>query len=93
MSTSLGDYQGSGWHHIMVTGSKGNEIVLYIDGKRMDNTGTISTMESSGTRMQIGGNGYGKFAWADPMKIDNVRIHSVMLSNSDVETIFNAEKQ
>lgn len=93
MSTSLGDYQGSSWHHIMVTGSKDKQVVLYIDGRRMDATG-ISTMEAGGTRMQIGGNAYGYFnAWADPMKIDNVRIHSMMLTDSDVATIYNAEKQ
>ena len=93
MSTSLSDYQSSGWHHIMVTGSKDKQVVLYIDGRRMD-AKPIGSMEAGGTRMQIGGNAYGKFnAWADPMKIDNVRIHSMMLTDSDVATIYNAEKQ
>jgi hypothetical protein len=92
MITSMDNYMASGWHHFAVTGVNNGQLVLYIDGQRMDAT-SISAMESVGTRIQIGGNAYGKFnAWADKMKIDNVRIHSVALTEKEVRAIFEMER-
>lgn len=92
MITSMDNYMALGWHHFAVTGRKDGQLVFYIDGQRMDAT-PLSTMESGGTRMQIGGNAYGNFnAWADKMKIDNVRIHSVALTDAEVKAIFEMER-
>ena len=33
------------------------------------------------------------WAWADPMKIDNVRIHSVALTEAEVRAIYDEERQ
>ena len=93
LSTSLTNYQSSGWHHLVVTALDHQEVVLYIDGTKMDNK-SISDVRCSGTKMQIGGNADGRLdAWADPMKIDNLRIHSVALSPAEVKAIYDQEKK
>ena len=93
MSYSLGSIQSSGWHMITYTASSADsQIVLYIDGNRVDNK-AIGDAESKGNKMQIGGNGDGYFdAWADPMIIDNVRIHSITLTDNEVKQIYDAER-
>lgn len=92
--TSLASYQSSGWHHIVVTANNGESLVLYVDGIRIDSE-DVGEVLAGGNKMQIGGNGDGKvngWSWADPMKIDNVRIHSVALSDNEVMQIYNSEK-
>ena len=93
MSYSLESIQSSGWHMITYTASSADsQIVLYIDGNRVDNK-AIGNVESRGNKTQIGGNGDGYFdAWADPMILDNVRIHSITLTDNEVKQIYNAEK-
>ncbi len=93
MSYSLESIQSSGWHMITYTASYSDrQVVLYVDGNRVDNK-AISDVESRGNKMQIGGNGDGYFdAWADPMIVDNVRIHSITLTDNEVKQIYNAEK-
>lgn len=95
LRTELTNYQSSGWHHIFVTMCDKKEIVLYIDGIRI-NSESVGNVEGGGIKMQIGGNGDGKvngWAWADPMKIDNVRIHSVALTEAEVRAIYDEERQ
>ena len=87
---SLQSIQSSGWHMVCLTFNRTSEqILLYIDGKRADSM-TRTYIQSTGNRMQIGGS-LGK-TWADPMIVDNVRIHSVTLSEEEVQQIYNSEK-
>ena len=60
------------------------KILVYLDGKKIDSIGTGWTL-SQGESMQIGG--------TDPMKVDNVRIHSVALSDKEVAEIYTAESK
>lgn len=94
-NTSLSNYQSEKWTMITVvtttegTSSKGTNK-LYINGKRI-NTGTSYTNNNTGAvSMSIGGN-YGN-KYSDPMKIDNVRVYSVSLTDDEVLSIFNSEK-
>ena len=93
MTYSLQSYQASGWHMITYTASSvDKQIVLYVDGVRVDNK-AVNNVISKGNKMIIGGNGDGYFeAWCDPMMIDNLRIHSVTLTDDEVKQIYNAEK-
>ena len=89
MNFVLSAYQSSGWHMMTVTASYTDGlIILYIDGVRVDaQSGDI--IIGSGTKMFIGGNCENYFkSWADPMLIDNVRIHSVALSDAEVKQIY-----
>ncbi len=92
LNTSLTSYQSSGWHFIVVTAQQDKEVTLYIDGNKMDSK-AVDNVECDGAKMQIGGNADGYLdAWADPMIVDNVRIHSVALDANSVKTIYDAEK-
>ena len=89
-SFSLQPYQSSGWHMLTVSFNESNEqILVYIDGQRVDAL-SASYIGSEGNSMRIGGSIEG--TWADPMIVDNVRIHSVTLSDEEIKTIHNAEK-
>ena len=80
---SIQPYQSSDWHMITVVwDGSAEKIIVYIDGKRVDSIGSGWTY-SQGESMQIGG--------TDPMKADNVRIHSVALSDKEVAEIYAAE--
>lgn len=87
-SISLQPYQASGWHMISVAFNN-NQILLFMDGQRVDAI-SGSYIESKGNSMRIGGSIEGN--WADPMIVDNVRIHSVALDDSEIKTIFDSEK-
>jgi len=89
-SYDISNYQSSGWHMITVTSNDSdNQHVLYVDGKRVDTY--ANDAESIGNKMTIGGPI--DETWTDPMIVDNVRIHSVSLSDAEVLQIYNAEKQ
>lgn len=90
MKTSLLDYQSSGWHHIVITAKQNDVIVLYVDGNRIDSE-SVGSIVSTGNKMQIGGK-VDYSAWADPIKVDNLRLHTVALSDSEVLQIYNSEK-
>lgn len=82
---SMQTYQSSGWHMLTVTFDGTSEIiVVYIDGKKVDSIGT-GYIKSEGESMQIGG--------TDPMKSDNIRIHSVVLEEKEVAEIYAAESK
>ena len=60
---------------------------LYIDGRKAD-AGTSYTYDNSGAKsMAIGSSD------TDPMKIDNIRLYSVALTDNEVMEIYNAERQ
>lgn len=93
--TNLSSYQSGIWTMITVVttteGSNSQGISkLYVNGKRID-TGTSSTNNNSGAiSMSIGGNFDNHKS--DPMRIDNVRLYSVSLSDEEVLSIYNSEK-
>ena len=90
LSCSLEAYQSSGWHMITYAASNSDEqVYFYIDGKRIDNN-RCGRVGSTGSKMVIGGDINN--VWADPMIVDNIRIHSVTLSDNEIKQIFDAEK-
>ena len=95
-STSLSQYQASGWVMLtIVTDASAQTTVIYLNGKRFDSAKLKSNTNSSGTSMTIGGSYYyfgDQNNWADPMKVDNVRIYSVALSDEQVSQIYTSEK-
>ena len=87
---SIQPYQSSGWHMIsMAFNRSNNQILVFLDGQRVDAI-SASYIESTGNSMRIGGSVDSN--WADPMIIDNVRIHSVALDDSEIKTIYDSEK-
>lgn len=91
-STSLAGVQSDVWTMItVVTSTQGDEskgeVKMYINGQRV-NTGTSYTNNNSGAiSMAIGGSN------SDPMKIDNVRLYSVALTDTEIMEIYNAERK
>jgi len=82
---SIQQYQSSNWDMLtIVWDGSAEKILVYLDGKKIDSIGTGWTL-SQGESMQIGG--------TDPMKVDNVRIHSVALSDKEVAEIYTAESK
>ena len=89
-SFSLSPYQSSGWHMLTITFNRtNNQILVYMNGQRVDAI-TATYIESQGESMTLGGSISN--SWADPMIIDDVRIHSVTLSDEEVKTIYDSEK-
>ncbi len=87
---SLQAYQASGWHMVSIVFNNTNhQILVFMDGLRVDAL-SASGIASEGNSMRIGGSLDGN--WADPMIIDNVRIHSVSLDDSEIKTIYDSEK-
>ena len=87
---SFQKYQSSDWHMLTFVYDSSNEdaseatIRVIIDGKKVD-TLKAYYVSTEGESMQIGG--------TDPMKADNVRIHSVALSDAEVAEIYAAESK
>lgn len=80
---SIRNYQSSGWHMLTVVYDRPSEkIGIYVEGRLIDTIGD-GWIWSNGESMQIGG--------TDPMKVDNVRIHSVALSDKEIAEIYAAE--
>ena len=94
-STNFSSYQSDRWTMItVVVTTEGNNnqgtCKLFVNGKRMD-TGTTYTYDNSGAiSMSIGGN-FNRYI-SDPMKIDNLRLYSVSLTDDEVSSIYNIEK-
>lgn len=93
-STDLSKYQSEKWTMLtIVTNTEGNKsrgtCKLYINGQLIE-SGTPYTNNNDGAMsMSIGG--YAE-AWADPMKIDNIRLYDVALTQEEVISIYNAER-
>lgn len=83
--------QSSGWH-MMTLIQQDRVIEIYVDGIIVESKSKDS--EIGGNQMQIGGRGEnGGNAWADPFKVDNVRIYGVSLSEDEVSQLYNYEKK
>ena len=54
----------------------------------------MSRSSVSGNKMQIGDrNDREGIAWADPFKVDNVRVYGVALTEEEVGQLYNYEKK
>lgn len=90
-STSLSSYQSDKWTLVtIVTNTEGNSSSgtskLYINGKRVNVVSSDTNNNSGAKSMSIGN------VSADPLKVDNVRLYSVSLTDDEVMSIFNFEK-
>jgi hypothetical protein len=79
----------SKWHHLVVTANNDN-MILYMDGARVDAI-SHSYTTSSASKMTIGGL-YEDTASYMTMKIDNVRFYQRVLSDEEVKEIYDDEK-
>ena len=59
---------------------------LYINGKRVNVTSSDTNNNSGAKSMSIGA------ASSDPLKVDNVRLYSVSLTDDEVMSIYNFER-
>ena len=84
--------QSTGWHMLTLV-QTGEGYDLYVDGALVDNSNDRGSVE--GNKMQIGGrNDRGEaIAWADPFKVDNVRVYGVALTEEEVGQLYNYEKK
>ena len=83
--------QSSGWHMI-TTVQYENVLELYIDGKLSDSV-ERNWVTVRGNKMQIGGRCFDSMPWADPFKVDNVRVYGVSLTEEEVAQLYNYEKK
>ena len=84
--------QSGVWHHIVVTCSN-TQQKLYVDGVLSDSMSQMWLDAGDNCpKVEIGGDGDGKFPVFFSGKLDNVRIYSRELSVQDVKDIYNAEK-
>ncbi len=93
-SADMSNYQTGKWVMLtIVCEPSGNTILstLYINGRRVDSGTSEKTNASGGTAMTIGGS-YGNSIWAAPMKIDNVRLYNVNLTDDEVAALYEYEK-
>lgn len=89
LGISASSYQSSGWH--MLTATYGNKkISLYIDGALVSSITHYNNTEGYGNLMTIGG--HANDWWNSSMKVDNVRIYDVVLSATEVASIYAYEK-
>lgn len=94
-ASDLAPYQSEKWTMItMVTNTEGkaNEgtCKMYINGQLIESVKSYTNSNSGAKCMSIGGYAWG---WADPMKIDNVRLYDVALTDEEISSIYNAERQ
>ena len=83
--------QSTGWHMITIVHQE-RLVELYIDGNLTDSATDERTI--GGNKMQIGGRGeWEQIPWADPFKVDNVRVYGVALTEEEVAQLYNYEKQ
>lgn len=96
-------YQSEQWVMVsVVSEGSGNDqkVTLFINGRKVD-TGLDGYNNETGNSMTIGGkvNSYYQpnsdynNSWTAPFKIDNLRLHSVALTDDQIMEIYNAEKK
>ena len=87
-SAPCASLQSGTWHHIVVTCNK-NTQKLYIDGVLTDSMS--KTWQDIGdyiTKVQIGGNGDGKFPVSFTGKVDNVSIYLTFLLDNQIKYLY-----
>lgn len=82
-------YQSNNWH--MITATFANRIIyLYIDGVLVGNATSDANVKGHGSLTAVGGKANG--IWSSSMKVDNVRVYSVALTDAEVTSLYNYER-
>lgn len=96
-STKVDAFHRDQWTMLTVVRGE-DDVILYANGQRIEVFNGRIQLSSQGTMMYIGGmaeyignNWYQDGYWTDPMKIDNVRIYGVALTNEEVKAIYTEE--
>lgn len=91
-------YQSSQWIMVTLVGNNG-AVTLYINGRKVD-SGSGYTNNNTPNKMTIGGVFNTNYSISSnwntttaPFKIDNLRLHSVVLTDDKIMEIYNAEKK
>ena len=82
-------FQSSGWHMITATFAN-SKIYLYIDGSLEGSVSHYAKTRAHGSVTSIGG--VAKNIWNNSMKVDNVRIYSVALTDNEVTSLYLYER-
>lgn len=102
-NTTMANYQEGKWTMVTLVVSKtglngsGNtgNLTFYVNGRRIDSIQKTS-ITTKGTSMTIGGlimYGSQELYWNSAMKVDNVRLHGVALTDDEVAAIYESEKK
>lgn len=83
-------YQSNTWHMLTVTFAN-NKITFYIDGYWAGDATHSSKTKAYGNFMSVGGIANG--IWNSSMKVDNVRVYGVALTDTEVQSLYNYERQ
>ena len=83
-------YQSNTWHMLTATFAN-NKITFYIDGSWAGNATHSSKTKAHGTLTAVGGIANG--IWSSSMKVDNIRVHGVALTETEVQALYNYERQ
>lgn len=83
------NYQSSGWHMVTVVFTNKSNI-LYIDGSLAGSVTYSEKTKGHGKVTTIGG--VAKNLWNNPMKVDNVRIYGVALTDKEIASLYMYEK-
>lgn len=97
-SVSWSSYQQSQWTHLVAIGN-GKIFTVFLNGRKIDTIEYSGGYAGLGNSMVIGGRAiilnsgnYPLAKWANPMKVDNVRVHNVALTEAEVKQIYDYEK-
>lgn len=80
------------WNMVTITQTE-NEQRFYFNGELYDTQTQSVYYSSSGSKIQIGGNGDGAYNYWQSMKIDNVRIYARALNAYEVAKIYEMESK
>jgi hypothetical protein len=83
-------YQSNIWHMLTATFAN-NKITFYIDGSWAGDATHSSKTKAHGTLTAVGGIANG--IWNSSMKVDNVRVYGVALTDTEVQSLYNYERQ
>lgn len=82
-------YQTKRWH--MITATFANKTInLYIDGTLVGNVTHDAKTKGHGNKTCIGGMANG--IMNNPMKVDNVRVYGIALTDAEVQSLYNYER-
>ncbi|MBQ6681070.1 MAG: LamG domain-containing protein [Prevotella sp.] len=83
-------YQSNTWHMLTATFAN-NKINFYIDGSLAGNATHSSKTKAHGELTGVGGIANG--IMSSSMKVDNIRVHGVALTDTEVQSLYNYERQ
>jgi hypothetical protein len=100
-NTDFTSYQVGKWMMItLVTEDYGDNnrvrTSLYVNGRKADAGTSVFESATGALRTEIGGDwstNTSKNIWSDPMKLDNIRLYSVALSDEEVAEIYAVESK